>query len=243
MPYACHPDEVSTLSPLWKPGWRESITSPTVWPVITSPICTGFTYDLASLILPRMYGSSESHSLRTSTSPSPGVAMGVSTMRKFCGVTAPVGRLSSRTCRLTAMTLSRVKWDAPRNGRLGAARENNRGGRSMLRRWLLLPAFVVSLLSWSPAWAQSSWPPKPIRWVVPYTPGGITDSVTRLVTHELEQRLGQNIVVENRPGANSIVGAEMVARSAPDGYTIVTVIAAHAANATLYAGKLNFDAV
>ncbi|HZZ93670.1 MAG TPA: tripartite tricarboxylate transporter substrate binding protein [Usitatibacter sp.] len=113
----------------------------------------------------------------------------------------------------------------------------------MLRRWLLLPAFLVTLLSWSPAWAQSNWPAKPIRWIVPYTPGGITDSVTRLVTHELELKLGQTIIVENRPGANSIVGAEMAARSAPDGYTIVTVIAAHAANATLYAGKLNFDPV
>jgi len=85
------------------------------------------------------------------------------------------------------------------------------------------------------------YPSHPIRWVVPYTPGGITDTVTRLVAARVQESLGQPIVVENKPGANSIVGAEMVARSAPDGYTVLTVIAAHAANATLYAGKLPFD--
>jgi tripartite-type tricarboxylate transporter receptor subunit TctC len=91
--------------------------------------------------------------------------------------------------------------------------------------------------------ADAQYPSRPIKWVVPYTPGGITDSVTRLVAQKLETALGQPIVIENKPGANSIVGAEAVARSAPDGYTFVTVIAAHAANATLYAGKLPFDAV
>jgi tripartite-type tricarboxylate transporter receptor subunit TctC len=67
--------------------------------------------------------------------------------------------------------------------------------------------------------------------------------VTRIVTQRLEAGLGQPIVVENKPGANSIVGADMVAHSAPDGYTALTVIAAHAANATLYAGKTSFDPV
>ncbi|HLZ02144.1 MAG TPA: tripartite tricarboxylate transporter substrate-binding protein, partial [Bradyrhizobium sp.] len=102
-----------------------------------------------------------------------------------------------------------------------------------------LAAFAVA----SPAWSQSPYPSKPIRWIVPYTPGGITDSVTRLVAEKLGERLGQPVVIENRPGANSIVGAEFVAKAPPDGYTMLTVIAAHAANATLYAGKLNFDPV
>ena len=91
--------------------------------------------------------------------------------------------------------------------------------------------------------ACAQYPARPIKWIVPYTPGGITDSVTRLVTQRLEASLGQPVVIENRPGANSIVGAESVARSAPDGYTVLTVIAAHAANATLYAGRLPFDPV
>jgi tripartite-type tricarboxylate transporter receptor subunit TctC len=88
-----------------------------------------------------------------------------------------------------------------------------------------------------------TWPAKPIRWIVPYPPGGITDTVTRLVTQRVSEALGQPIVVENRPGANSILGADLGAKAAPDGYTFLTVIAAHAANATLYAGKLPFDPV
>jgi tripartite-type tricarboxylate transporter receptor subunit TctC len=88
-----------------------------------------------------------------------------------------------------------------------------------------------------------SYPNKPIRWVVPYPGGGITDSVTRIVTQKMATSLGQPIVVDNRPGANSILGTDLVAKAAPDGYTIVTVIAGHAANATLYQGKLSYDPV
>ena len=91
--------------------------------------------------------------------------------------------------------------------------------------------------------ASAPYPSHPIRWVVPYTPGGITDTVTRLVAAKVQDSLGQPIVVENKPGANSIVGADLVAKSTPDGYVILTVIAAHAINATLYAGKLPFDPV
>src|SRR5882672_122531 len=100
---------------------------------------------------------------------------------------------------------------------------------------------VATLLVAGPAHAQ--YPARPIKWIVPYTPAGITDSLTRIIAQKLEASLGQPIVVENKPGANSIVGADLVARSAPDGYTALTVIAAHAANATLYAGKLPFDTV
>ena len=91
--------------------------------------------------------------------------------------------------------------------------------------------------------ADAQWPNKPIKWIVPYTPGGITDSATRMITQKLEAALGQPIVIENKPGANSMVGAELAARSPADGYTVVTVIAAHAANATLYAGRMPFDPV
>jgi tripartite-type tricarboxylate transporter receptor subunit TctC len=107
--------------------------------------------------------------------------------------------------------------------------------------------FIAALLTvaWAlaPAPAGAQYPARPVKWIVPYTPGGITDSVTRMVMQKLEASLGQPIVIENKPGANSIVGAEAVARSAADGYTGLTVIAAHAANATLYAGKLPFDPV
>ena len=87
------------------------------------------------------------------------------------------------------------------------------------------------------------YPSKPIRWIVPYTPGGITDNVTRMVTAKVQAALGQSIVVENKPGANSIIGVDMASKAPADGYTVVTVIAAHAANATLYQGRLPFDPV
>ncbi len=89
----------------------------------------------------------------------------------------------------------------------------------------------------------TAWPGKPIRWIVPYPPGGITDNATRMVLQKVQEQTGWTIVVENKPGANSILGADLAAKAVPDGYTFVTVIAAHAANATLYAGKLPFDTV
>jgi len=86
-----------------------------------------------------------------------------------------------------------------------------------------------------------SYPGKPIRWVVPYTGGGITDVVTRVVTQKMQGPLGQPIIVDNRPGANSILGSDLVAKANADGYTMLTVIAGYAANVTLYRGKLPFD--
>jgi tripartite-type tricarboxylate transporter receptor subunit TctC len=98
-------------------------------------------------------------------------------------------------------------------------------------------------LGWSALAGAQAWPSKPIRWVVPYTPAGITDTGTRMVLQKVQETTGWNIVVENKPGANSQVGVGDVARAPADGYTFVTVIGAHAANATLYAGKMPFDPV
>jgi tripartite-type tricarboxylate transporter receptor subunit TctC len=103
--------------------------------------------------------------------------------------------------------------------------------------------FLFALVLACTGAAHAQYPSKPIRWIVPYTPAGITDNVTRMVTTKMQEALGQSIVVENKPGANSIIGADLAAKAPPDGYTVVTVIAAHAANATLYAGKLPFDPV
>ena len=87
-----------------------------------------------------------------------------------------------------------------------------------------------------------AWPSKPIRMIVPYTPGGYTDTMARAVGEPLGRALGTNVIFENKPGANSILGADLAAKAPPDGYTLVTVIAAHSANATLYP-KLPFDVV
>src|SRR5947209_20476758 len=99
--------------------------------------------------------------------------------------------------------------------------------------------FALLMISFSGE--AQNYPAKPIRWIVPYTGGGITDVVTRIVTQKVSMALGQPIVVANRPGANSILGSDLAAKSAPDGYTMLTVIAGYAANVTLYAGKLPFD--
>jgi len=103
---------------------------------------------------------------------------------------------------------------------------------------------ALALLASTVLHAQSpAWPTKSIRWIIPYPPGGITDNATRMVVQKVAEQTGWTIVVDNKPGANSILGADLAAKAAPDGYTFLTVIAAHAANATLYAGKLPFDVV
>ncbi len=102
-------------------------------------------------------------------------------------------------------------------------------------------ALSALLLVLSGTLHAEGYPAKPIRWVVPYTGGGITDVVTRIVTQKMSAPLGQPIVVDNRPGANSILGSDIVAKAAPDGYTMLTVIAGYAANVTLYQGRLPFN--
>ena len=87
-----------------------------------------------------------------------------------------------------------------------------------------------------------SYPTKPIRMVIPYTPGGFTDTMARSIGDALSRSLGQPMVYDNKPGANSLIGAGMVAKAAPDGYTLATVIAAHSVNPSLYQ-KMPFDAV
>jgi tripartite-type tricarboxylate transporter receptor subunit TctC len=104
----------------------------------------------------------------------------------------------------------------------------------------ILAVLVVQILS-APA-SAAGYPEKPIRWVVPSTPGGGTDTTTRIVAPKLSEILGQPVVIENRPGASGNVGAAFVAKTPPDGYTLVTCIASHASNAALMT-KIPFDLV
>ncbi len=89
-------------------------------------------------------------------------------------------------------------------------------------------------------WAQA-WPSKPVRIVVPFNPGGAIDALVRVIGDGLTQRLGQQVLVDPKPGANTIVGAEIVAKAPGDGYTfLITTNSTHTNNPTLYA-KLPFD--
>src|SRR4051794_10966505 len=103
-----------------------------------------------------------------------------------------------------------------------------------------LAAVTLLLAAAGDARAQQGWPNRSIRMIVPYTPGGYTDLMARLVGQKVADALGATIVFENKPGANAIIGTDAVAKSAPDGYTFGTVIAAHAVNATLNP-KLPYD--
>ncbi|QUS39782.1 tripartite tricarboxylate transporter substrate binding protein [Tardiphaga alba] len=104
-----------------------------------------------------------------------------------------------------------------------------------------LGAIAITLAAGTSAQAQN-WPNKPIRMIVPYTAGGYTDLMARLVSEKMATALGQTIVIENKPGANAAIGTDAVAKAAPDGYTFGTVIAAHSVNPTLNP-KLPYDAM
>jgi tripartite-type tricarboxylate transporter receptor subunit TctC len=106
----------------------------------------------------------------------------------------------------------------------------------------LLAAAIAGLAAWaasSPAAAQA-FPSKPIKIVVPYTPGGPTDLPARLVGQKLSEVLGQPVIIENKPGAGGNIGADAVAKAPADGYTLLLVTTGHTINPALYP-KLGYD--
>lgn len=106
---------------------------------------------------------------------------------------------------------------------------------SRLLRTLAALGFVLASSS-----AAASWPQQTITMVVPYPPGGPTDIVARVVAQGLGERLGQTVIVDNRAGAGGNIGAEIAAKSKPDGYTLLVATTAHAINMSLFQG-LNYD--
>ena len=101
----------------------------------------------------------------------------------------------------------------------------------------------LALASFAALAHAQAWPSKPIKWIVPFAPGGTTDILARTVAEKLAPVLGQPVVIENKPGAGGGVGAEFTAKAAPDGYTIMGgTISTHAINASLY-NKLPYDPV
>src|SRR5262245_65502044 len=113
--------------------------------------------------------------------------------------------------------------------------------RKFSRRAFLLLATGAAALPFAPriAWAQT-YPTRPVRLVAPFAAGGGSDITARLIGQWLSERLGQPLIIENRPGGGSNIGTEAVVMARPDGHTLLLVGAFNAVNATLY-DKLNFN--
>jgi len=113
-----------------------------------------------------------------------------------------------------------------------------------LARWRLVAssiALALPLAAALPAVAQD-YPSRPVKVVVPFSPGGAVDGPMRVIAQELSRRLGEQVVVENKPGAGATIGADLVAKSPPDGYTLLLASQTIAISATLYP-KLPFDPI
>src|SRR5438094_10341090 len=108
------------------------------------------------------------------------------------------------------------------------------------RRFLHLATGAAALPAVSRIARAQAYPSRPVRMIVPFPPAGSSDILARLIGPWLSDRLGQPVVIENRPGAATNIGTEMVVRAPPDGYTLLLIGAPAAINATLY-DKLNFN--
>ncbi len=115
--------------------------------------------------------------------------------------------------------------------------------RTPSRRLAIAAAVLATLGMALPATVQAqAYPDKPIRFVVPYPPGGGTDVIARIVQERFQAALGQPIVIENRGGAGGSIGTDVVAKSAPDGYTVLFTLSSHTINPAIFP-KLSFDTV
>lgn len=100
----------------------------------------------------------------------------------------------------------------------------------------LLLAFAAPVAS-----AAEAWPAKPVRLIVPFAPGGSNDIIGRMTAQQLGDRLGKQVIVDNRPGAGGMLGTEAVAKSTPDGYTLLVVSAAYASVPIIETGTKVFS--
>jgi tripartite-type tricarboxylate transporter receptor subunit TctC len=112
----------------------------------------------------------------------------------------------------------------------------------MMHRRNLLQALATSAI-FAPlsGWSQA-YPNRPLKIIIPFPPGGPTDILGRIVAQKLSERLGQNVIVDNKPGASGMIGADVVAKAAPDGYTLLINASLHVINPSLYE-KPRYDAI
>ena len=115
--------------------------------------------------------------------------------------------------------------------------------KSLTRRFVVVLAAVIAIGAVAPVAVQGTYPTKPVRLVVPFPAGGTTDILARAVAQKLSETWGQQVIVDNRPGAGGNIGSELVAKSPPDGYTLLMgTVGTHAINPSLYA-KMPYDHV
>src|SRR6187455_1422977 len=103
---------------------------------------------------------------------------------------------------------------------------------------------LVPLFASFPAHGQSAdkYPERQIRIIVPYPPGGSVDVLGRLLAQRMQENFGQNVIVENRPGAGTMIGTAAAAKADPDGYTLIIVVSGHTINPALYA-SMQYDGI
>jgi tripartite-type tricarboxylate transporter receptor subunit TctC len=121
----------------------------------------------------------------------------------------------------------------------GAPRNDNVESIGVLPHWVICGALA---LAGSATAAAQDYPNRPIRYIVPQAPGGSSDTLARMITQRVADGLGQPLIVDNRPGATGIIGAEVVAKANPDGHTLLQAATSHATNPAMQA-KLPYDSV
>ena len=107
--------------------------------------------------------------------------------------------------------------------------------------WRLVSAVLVGALCASSAFAQEGYPTKPIRFIVPYPPGGSSDVLARVIAQKLTETLGRQVIIENRPGATGNIGHELAAKAPPDGYTLLLTTKSQMVNNPYLFKRLPFD--
>ncbi|MEW6455039.1 MAG: tripartite tricarboxylate transporter substrate binding protein [Pseudomonadota bacterium] len=108
-------------------------------------------------------------------------------------------------------------------------------------RAMLMAAAGLVLAFASPAFAQSDYPNRPVRLIIPFPPGGSNDVVGRMIGDQLSKQLGKQVIIDNRAGAGGVIGTELASKEKPDGYTLLVISLAHAVNPWLY--KLPYDPI
>jgi tripartite-type tricarboxylate transporter receptor subunit TctC len=117
----------------------------------------------------------------------------------------------------------------------------NDGGKPLARLHSLLIKAAGLLVALTATAAAQDYPTKPVRLIIPFPPGGSNDVVGRMIATKLGERLGKQVVVDNRPGAGGTIGTEIASNAAPDGYTLAIISSAHTVNPWLY--KLSYDPI